>query len=107
MEGFVMARKRLPEKDMLSVIHNFALDHGLEEFLGGFSLEQRLAGLKPEDRLAGLKPEDRLAGLKPKDRLAGLKSEELAQLREALDRLIQNGETNGKKQRRKPRAPSA
>jgi hypothetical protein len=35
------------------------------------------------------------------ERLAGLTAEEVAQLREAIDRLFPNGKTNSKKRRRK------
>jgi hypothetical protein len=85
-EGFAMAKKPLPEEELMERIRTFARDYGLENFLRGFP---------PEDRLAGMKPEDRLAGMKP---------EELAQLRDLLDRLLTNGQTNGEKRRRKRRA---
>ncbi|MCS6861000.1 MAG: transcription factor S-II central domain-containing protein [Abditibacteriales bacterium] len=91
-EGFAMAKKPLPEEELMERIRSLARDYGVERFLSGLTPAERLAGMKPEERLAGMKPEERLAGMKP---------EELAQLREAIDRLLPNGKTNGKKKRRK------
>ena len=66
-----------------------------EERLRGLPPEERLRGLPPEERLRGLPPEERLRGLPPEERLRGVSFDELilnlsedqvAQLREALDR---------------------
>lgn len=77
-----MAKKPM-EIDLVENLRIIKQDVGSEELLEAFTPEERVTGLKPEERLTGLKPE------------------EIAQLREALNRLFPNGKTNGKKKRRK------
>ena len=66
-----------------------------EDVLRGLPPEERLRGLPPEERLRGLPPEERLRGLPPNQRLRGVSFDELvldlsedqvAELREALQR---------------------
>ncbi len=49
-------------------------------------VEHRLRGLPPEDRLRGLPAEERVRGLAPEERLVGMTDEEIACLRELLER---------------------
>jgi hypothetical protein len=86
---------------------DFAMQHKDSEYLGEVETElraavleaippeERLRGLPPEERLRGLPPEERLRGLPPEERLRGVSFDELilnlsedqvAQLREALER---------------------
>jgi hypothetical protein len=57
-----------------------------EDLLPFLSPEDRLRGLPPEDRLRGLPPEDRLRGITAEDLLQSLTKDQLARLRELLDR---------------------
>jgi len=86
---------------------DFTMQHKDSEYLGEVEAqlrtavleaippEERLRGLPPEERLRGLPPEERLRGLPPNERLRGVSFDELildlnedqvAQLREALER---------------------
>jgi hypothetical protein len=57
-----------------------------EDRLRGLPPEDRLRGLPPEERLRGLPPEERLRGLPPEERLLGLSDDDLAQLKDLLER---------------------
>jgi hypothetical protein len=77
---------------------DFAMQHKDSEYLVEVEAELRTAVLEaipPEERLRGLPPEERLRGLLPEERLRGVSFDELilnlsedqvAQLREALER---------------------
>jgi hypothetical protein len=77
---------------------DFAMQHKDSEYLDEVEAELRTAVLEaisPEERLRGLPPEERLRGLPPNQRLRGvsfdelvldLSEEQVAQLREALQR---------------------
>ena len=68
---------------------DFAMQHTDTEHLSELEEEIRTAVLEaipPEDRLRGLSPEDVLRGIPPEERLKGLTADELARLRELLDR---------------------
>jgi hypothetical protein len=72
-EGYKMAKKPM-EIDLVENLRVIKEDVGAEELLKAFTVEERLAGLT---------------------------AEEVAQLREAIDRLFPNGKTNSKKKRRR------
>ena len=56
------------------------------ETLPELTPEERLRGLPPEDRLRGLPPEDLVRGLRTEGRLRGLSDEDVAQLKDLLER---------------------
>ena len=77
---------------------NFAMQQAVLENLEQFdeelfakmveeaSVEQRLRGLPAEERLRGLPAEERLRGLSLEERLAGLSEDDVARMRELLER---------------------
>jgi hypothetical protein len=80
--------ERTPHERLLRVLSPEELARALppEERVRGLSPEERVRGLPPEERVRGLPPEERVRGLSPEQRLAGLSEQEVARMRELLQR---------------------